>query len=102
MVMFSGEATLQRFGFTQCRIFGAQSTITFDAADTVEDQARFGSSRGVAWSCGVFLPGRAAGSGGGVANYMDEPDRSPQELKYHSSATENIWCRLKHHLAILP
>ena len=28
MVMFSGEATLQRFGFTKCRIFGAQSTIT--------------------------------------------------------------------------
>ena len=44
MVMFSGEATHQRFGFTQCRIFGAQSTITFDAADTVEDQARFGSA----------------------------------------------------------
>ena len=136
MVMFSGEATHQRFGFTQCRIFGAQSTITFDAADTVEEQARCGSatiddtlrtlpgglhiavkltsriaesgghdgrfalriecdprnpvSRGVAGNCGVFLAGRAAGSGGGVKNYLDDTRCGPQKLKYHSCRASRV------------
>jgi len=44
MVKFSGEITHNRITFTDCRVFGAQSTINFDTPDSAEKAPQFGVS----------------------------------------------------------
>jgi hypothetical protein len=39
---FSGEMSHNRMAFTHCRVFGAESTINFDAPDSPEQTPRFG------------------------------------------------------------
>jgi hypothetical protein len=44
LAKYSGEADENRVEFTHCRIFGSDSTLSFDAADSPEPTARFGSA----------------------------------------------------------
>jgi hypothetical protein len=44
MVMFSGETSHNRLAFTQCRVFGAQSTISFAAPDATDEPSRFAAA----------------------------------------------------------
>ncbi|MGA2714826.1 MAG: hypothetical protein ABSG41_17130 [Bryobacteraceae bacterium] len=44
MTTFSGEISFNELEFTQCRVFGAQSTINFDGPDSAEVPSRFGVS----------------------------------------------------------
>jgi hypothetical protein len=44
LVKQSGEISQNRVGFTHCRIFGAESTIDFNAADAPEQPPRFGAA----------------------------------------------------------
>jgi hypothetical protein len=44
MAAFSGEISHNQLAFTGCRVFGAQTTISFDAPDSAEMPARFGAS----------------------------------------------------------
>jgi hypothetical protein len=44
MVKYSGEISHNRIAFTQCHVFGAESTIDFNAPDAAEQAARFAVS----------------------------------------------------------
>jgi hypothetical protein len=44
MVKFSGEIIHNRISFSDCRVFGAQSTINFDGADSADEPPRFGAA----------------------------------------------------------
>jgi hypothetical protein len=44
LVKYSGEADLDRIDFTQCRVFEAESTISFDAPNSAEQNPRFASA----------------------------------------------------------
>ena len=44
MAWFTGEANRSSIDFTQCRVFGAQSAINFDAPDSVPQPVRFGTA----------------------------------------------------------
>jgi len=44
LVKQSGEISQNRVGFTHCRIFGAESTIDFNAPDAPEQPPRFGAA----------------------------------------------------------
>ena len=44
LVKQSGEISHNRIGFTHCRVFGAESTIDFDAPDAPEQPPRFGAA----------------------------------------------------------
>jgi len=44
LVMYSGEINHNRIEFTHCRVFGAESTIDFNAPDSAEPTPHFGAS----------------------------------------------------------
>ena len=44
MATFAGEISQNQIAFTQCRMFGSQTTINFDAPDSAAGPARFGAS----------------------------------------------------------
>jgi hypothetical protein len=44
MVKLSGETNHNRIGFSNCRVFEAQSTINFDAPDSIAKEPRFGAT----------------------------------------------------------
>ena len=44
MATFAGEMSQDQIAFTQCRMFGSQTTIHFDAPNAAEAPARFGAS----------------------------------------------------------
>lgn len=44
MATFAGEISQDQIAFTQCRMFGSQTTINFDAPNAAEAPARFGAS----------------------------------------------------------
>jgi hypothetical protein len=44
LVMYSGEISHNRIEFTHCRVFGAASTINFNATDSAEQAFRFGAA----------------------------------------------------------
>ena len=44
LVKYSGEISHNRIEFTHCRVFGAESTVDFNAPDSAEQVSRFGAS----------------------------------------------------------